>query len=101
MPKDRVASLEARLKKLEDRLEGFRAETRPESLSADEIRAFRKVRDAIGSSGTTRYPGTCFTTCYLVTCYTTCYPGTCFGGTCSAGTTPRGGARKRFGDLGE
>jgi hypothetical protein len=47
MAEDKVAKLELRIRQLEDQLKTFRA-AEPQDLSADEVRAYAKVRGMLG-----------------------------------------------------
>jgi hypothetical protein len=98
MAEERVARLEARLKKLEDRLEGFRA---PEGITDEELETFRKVGEAVGLAPCV--PGTCWGgTCWSGTCWAAigpCRP--CGTGTCEKRRTSQPGGTERFSALGK
>lgn len=105
--------LELRIQRLEDQLAGARARRQPADLSADELRAFIKVRDALGldpdwGCGINECQpcilrcviDRCIVRC-IVRCDVECICGPCnFGGGFGGGLGGFGGGG-RFGGLGD
>ena len=107
---EEITKLELRIRELEDQLKGFRTARAPQSLTADEVSAYQKVRGVLAADfgdmcGVNECqqlrPCACYR-CYFChfcsRCITECTCGPCLA--CWTGGPLAAGAR-RFGGLGE